>query len=178
MYFHSCHVIHVIFFHVARDLYTTHAKSINSIVAKCENVLIQSPWIGITWIYQSIQSVTKYLHMNRLDQVKRMTQMIQFNQSINSIYMLTFFGRPISLTFLENVRFRWPFWDTLNQFNGFNRTTPSKSIGSVTYFMKTNWLSHRSTHLEKELNQFNQFCGKWIDPNQSTQSSWLVWKSI
>ena len=25
------------------DLYTTHAKSINSIVAKCENVLIQSP---------------------------------------------------------------------------------------------------------------------------------------
>ena len=27
---------------------TTHAKLINSIVAKCENVLTQSSWIGIT----------------------------------------------------------------------------------------------------------------------------------
>ena len=49
--------------------------------------------------------------MNRLSQVKRMTQMIRSNESIwiNSIYMLTFFGKPISLTVIENVQFRWPF---------------------------------------------------------------------
>ena len=70
---------------------------------------MQSPWIGVTWIYQSIQSCY-WVHMNRLNQVKRMTQFIQSNQSINQIYILTsfwkthfvdfFFGkRSISLTF-------------------------------------------------------------------------------
>ena len=57
--------------------------------------------------------------------------------------------------FLKNVRFRWPFCDIFNQFNGFSHTSPWKSIDSMTYFMKTNWLIHQSAHLEKELNQFN-----------------------
>ena len=93
---------------------------------------------------------------------------------------LTFLGkRFISLTFsIENVPFRWHFWDILNQFNSFNHTNPSKSIDSVTYLKKTNCLSHQSTYLENKLNQFNQFCGKTrIDSNQSTQSSWLIYKS-
>ena len=90
----------------------------------------------------------------------------------------------------------WPFWENLlnffgksfdfvdlfkhllNQLNWFNHTSRSKAIDSITYFMKKNWLNSQSTHLEKELNKLNQFCGKkWIDSNQSTQSSWLVYKS-
>ena len=59
--------------------------------------------------------------MNRLNQVKGMTQMIKSNQSINSIYMLAFIVKSsISLTFLGKtfnfvelflriVRFRCPF---------------------------------------------------------------------
>ena len=43
------------------DLYTTHAKSINSAVAKCENELTQSPWIGTTWIYQLSLSLSLFL---------------------------------------------------------------------------------------------------------------------
>ena len=66
------------------DLYTTHVKSINSVVSKCGNELIQWPWIGITSIYQSIQSCC-WVHMDRLNQVKRITEMIQTYQSINSI---------------------------------------------------------------------------------------------
>ena len=107
--------------------------------------------------------------MNKLNQLTRTTQMIQSNQSINNIL----------LTFLENLRFRWPFFQHFsNRLNWFNQTSHSKSIDSITYFMKTNWLYHQSTHLEKELNQFNQFCKKWIDSNQSTQWSWLVYTII
>ena len=155
------------------DLYTTHAKSINPVVAECENVLIQSPWIGKTWIYQyqSIQACNQ-VHTNRLNHVKRMAQMIQSNQSISPIYMVDlfwkifyfvdlFWKRSISLTlFWEAFDFVDLFWDIWNHFNWFNHTSPSKSIYSVTHFVKTDWLSHQSTHLEKERNQFNQSCGK------------------
>ena len=99
-----------------------------------------------------------------------MTQSSQKNDSNDSImsinqlniYMLTFFGKPILLTFFGKRSISLIFFlDILNQFNWFNHTSLlSKSIDSVIYFMKTNWLSHQSTHLEKELNQFNQFCGK------------------
>ena len=65
----------------------------------------------------------------------------------------------------------------LNQFNWFNHTSPSKSIDSVTYFMKTNWLSHQSTHLEKTESIQSILRKKWIDSSQSTRSSWLVYKS-
>ena len=70
--------------------------------------------------------------------------LIKSNNQLN-IYLLTFLeSLPFRWPFLENVRFRWPFWDILNQLNRFNRTSPSKSIGSVTYLTKTNWLSHQS----------------------------------
>ena len=110
--------------------------------------------------------------MNRLNQVKRMILLIQSNQSINPIYLLTFFGKSsISLTFFGKCSISLNFfekhlisltlsWDILNQFNWCNHTSPSKLIDSVTYFMQTNWLSHQSTHLEKERNRFNQFCRK------------------
>ena len=78
---------------------------------------------------------------------------------------LIFFGkRSISLTFLGDILNQY-------QFNWFNHTSPSKSIDSVTYFMKTNWLSHQSTHLEKELNRFSQFCGKmkWFNSIKSVE---------
>ena len=34
---------------------------INSVVVTCENVLIQSPWIDITWAHHSIQSYYKHI---------------------------------------------------------------------------------------------------------------------
>ena len=114
---------------------------------------------------------------NRLNQVKRMTKMIQWNQSINSIYILTF---------LRNLKFRWLFWkafyfvnflkNILSLFNWFNQSSPLYSIDSVTFYMKTNWASHESTHLEKELNQFNQFCGKneSIQINQLSRLDWYT----
>ena len=97
--------------------------------------------------------------MNRLNQVKRLTQMFQSNQSINS-YILTVLWRPsFSLTFFGKHSMPLTFFRiSFNQFNWFNHTSPSKSIDSVTYFMKTKWLSHQSSHFEKKLNQFNQFC--------------------
>ena len=89
------------------------------------------------------------------------TQSIQMNDSNDSIrsinrlniYVDIFWNPSISLTFLENVRSRWHFlgyfeWIQLIQW---------QSIDSVTYFTKTNWLSLQSNHLEKWLNQFNQF---------------------
>ena len=108
------------------------------------------------------------------------TQMIQsnqLNQSFNSIYMLTFLENLLfRWPFRENARFRWPVWDILNPFNWFNHSSPSKSIDSVTYFMKTNWLSHLSIHLEKELNRFNQFCGKseLIQVSQLSRVDWYA----
>ena len=138
-------------------------------MAKCENALIQSSWVGITWIYQSIQSRFQ-VHMNRLNQLTRITQMIQSHRYISQLNNCwPVFGEySISLTFLA----------FLYQLNWFNHTIRSKSIDSITYFMKTKWLNHQSTRLEKELNQFKQFCRKkWIDLNQSAQSSWLVCRS-
>ena len=126
--------------------------------------------------YQSAQSSQK------------MTQIIQSDQSINSKHMLTCYGNSsFLLTFyLENIRFRWPFlenvrfcWTFLgffNQFNWFNHASPSKSIDSVTLFMKTNWLGHQSTHLERNWIALVNLAEEWVNLNQSTQSSWLVYK--
>ena len=102
--------------------------------------------------------------------------------------MLTFLENLLfGLPSFENVWFRWHFvWETfgfvdlfldiLNQFNWFYQTSPSKSIDSVTCFMKTSWLNHQSIHLEKELNRFNQFCGKneSIQINQLSRVDWYT----
>ena len=95
------------------DLYTTHAKSIISIMAKCENVLMQSPWIGITWIYQSIQSCNTY----EPSQSTQQNNSKWFN-GINQLnILLTFFGKSLRYRwpFLESLWFRWPFQHFWNQ---------------------------------------------------------------
>ena len=104
------------------------------------------------------------------------TSSISLPVSKNVQFRWPFWKRSISLTFLGNLRVRWPFWDILNQFNWFNHTVPSKSIDSIAYFMKTNWLSHQSTYLETELNWFNQFCGKneLIHVNQLSRVDWYT----
>ena len=135
------------------DSYTTQVKSINSIVAKCENVLIQSPWIGkleytinsimLLSTYESIQSSQKN---DSNDSIK----------SINSTYMLTFWKTYFVDLCLENVPFCWLLWDILNQFNWFNHTSFSKSTDSVTYFMKTTSLSHNElTWKRNRINSIN-----------------------
>ena len=75
-------------------------------------------WAFLNYTERTIR-IRPTVHMNRRNEVKRMTQMIQSNQSINSIYMLTVFGKHfISLIFfLENVHFFHLVWDILNQFN-------------------------------------------------------------
>ena len=79
--------------------------------------------------------------MNRPNQFKMMSQMIQSNKSINSIYVYVgiFWKTSISLTFFwKTSDFVDLLWDILNQFISFNHTSPSKSIDSVANFMKTN----------------------------------------
>ena len=106
------------------------------------------------------------------------------NYSIKSInelnILLTFLKKTFDFVdlHLEKLRFRWPFF-SIFWINWTDSIIPvTQSINSITYFMKTNWLNHQSSRLEKELNQFNQFCRKkWINSNQSTQSSWLVHQS-
>ena len=92
--------------------------------------------------------------------------------------MLTFFGTPsISLSlFWKTFDFVDLSWDILNQFNWFIHILSLRSIGSVTYFMKTIWLTHQSAHFEKEMNQFSQFCGKneSIQINQLGRVDWYA----
>ena len=112
-----------------------------------------------------IESDIKPWKWNDSDDQYKYKYKYKSNQSINSIYMLTFFGKSsISLPFFwktfDFVDLCWHFWDILNQFNWFYHTSPSKSIDSVTYFMKANWLSHQSNHAEKELNRISQFFRK------------------
>ena len=89
---------------------------------------------------------------------------LKWFQSISELIVLyaDLFGKPsFTLTFFRKTfHFIDLFWYVWNQFNWFKHTSPSKWIDSVTYFMKTFWLSHQSNHFKKELNQFSQFCGK------------------
>ena len=138
------------------DLYTSHDKSINPIVAKCENVLIQSPWIGMTWnqsfqsyyyTYESSQSSQKNDSDVSIKSINQLNMCIHF---LENLFCWRFFGkRAISLTFLG-------FFESIQLIQSYQCLT----IDSVTYFMKTNWLGHQATHLEKELNQFDQFSEK------------------
>ena len=90
------------------DLYTTHTKSINSIVAKCKKC-IDSITMNRYSLNIPINQSCYWVHTNRLKQVKRMTQMIQSNQSIHSIYA-PFWKIYFVDLFLENARFRWCFF--------------------------------------------------------------------
>ena len=92
-------------------------------------------------------------NLNILTQIKRMTQMIQSNQSINSVYV----GESSPFWGKSSI---WPILEYYESIQLIQSTSPSKSIDSVTYFMKTNRLSHQSNHLEKELNRLSQFFGK------------------
>ena len=120
--------------------------------------------------------------MNRLNQVKGMTQMTQSNQSINStnvdvvweiFYFVDFFGKRSNLlTFLENVRFRWPllgYFEPIQLIQSYQ----SLKVNQLSHLLR---LNHQSTHLEKELNRFNQFCWKneLIQVNQLDRVDWYT----
>ena len=142
-----------------------HTNVINSIVAKCENVLIQSPSIGITWICQSIQWCYK-VPMNRLNQVKRMTQMIHSNQSTHYICW----------TFLENL-FRWSFfgkrWISLTFLGHFEsilliQSYQSFKVNRFSHLLYENKLTQsRSSSLGKGTESIQSILQKKIDSNQS-----------
>ena len=127
--------------------------------------------------------------MNRLNQVKRMTQMIQSNQSISAIYISTSLGKSsISLTFfwktfdfidlfLGNVRFRWPFgifW--INSIDSIIPIPKSQSTQLPTFWK---WIYSVTDQLAWKRNWSDSinFAEKWIYSNQSIQSSWIVYKS-
>ena len=111
--------------------------------------------------------------MVRLNQLTRITQMIQSNQSIKSIYMLKTF---------DFVHLFWKIFDFVdlymifNQLNSLNHYQSLK-VNRLNHVLYENELNHQSTHFNKELNQFSHFWGKWINSNQSTHSSCLVYKS-
>ena len=98
--------------------------------------------------------------MNGLNQVKGMTQMIQSNQPINSIYMMTFFGKsPISLAFFGKrsilFTFSWETFDFVDLFLGNRRSAGLKwalatswnRIGSDGCLRKSGASSRRKTFL-------------------------------
>ena len=117
------------------NLYTTPAKSINSIVAKRGVVLLQSPWIGIPKLnipIISIMSLSTY-------EATQSSQKNVPNDSIESIGLniCFLFWKLISLPLFGRRSTPWTlFGDILNQFIWSNHNSPSKSIDSVTYFMK------------------------------------------
>ena len=136
--------------------------------------------------------LSRYMWIDSI-KFKGMTQIIQWNQSINSIlyvdlfweifYFVDFFfleNVQFRWSFLGNVRFRWPFLGRSIQFiNSIASIIPvsqSQSTQSPRYFMKTNWLSHQSTHFEKELNRFNHVCGKneLIQVNELSRVDWYT----
>ena len=138
-----------------------------------------------------INHVAKYIYIDSIKSKEWLKWFNQISQSTRYIhtFMLTFLGKfPISLTFFGKRSISLTFLGKRSisltflgyfesQFNWFSHTSPSKSIDSVTHFVKTNWLSHQSTHLENELNRFNRFCEKMNRFKSIISSSWLVYKS-
>ena len=126
------------------DLHTTHAKSINAIVGKYENVLNQSAWIGIIWIEVSINSIM----LLRTYEPTQSTYKNNSNDSIKLInhlnihvdlfwklfdFFLSFFLSISIINILENLGFHWLFGIFFNQLNRLNHTSRSKSIDSSIY---------------------------------------------
>ena len=86
--------------------------------------------------------------MNRLNEVERMTQIIQSNQSINSICMLTFFGKSsISLTFFwktfDLVDLFWIFW--INSIDSIISVAQSQSTQSPTLWKRIHSVTNQLT---------------------------------
>ena len=72
---------------------------------------------------------------------------------------------------MEKLLFRWPFSGKLSILLIFLGYFGSIQMIQSYQSLKVNRLSHHSTHLEKKLNQFNQFCGN----NESIQINQLSW---
>ena len=111
--------------------------------------------------------------MNRRNQLTTITQMIQLNQWMNSIYCSPFFGKPsISLTetglflaFLESV--------------GLIQSYQSLRVNGINHILHENELTQSPINsLGKGTESIQSILRKkWIDSNQSAQSSWLTFKS-
>ena len=131
--------------------------------------------------------------MNRLNQVKRMTQMIQSTQSMDLIYQLNqlnqlnsiqyfvdLFGKTIYFVdlFLRKRSISLTFFGYFESIQ-LIQSNQSLKIYRLSHLFYENELTQSPINsLGKKLNQLNQFSGKkWIDLSQSTQSSWIVYKS-
>ena len=133
--------------------------------------------------------VTKYIWIDSIKSNKWIKLFNQINQSIqyicwpflgNLLFRWAFFGkRPISLTFYwETFDFVDIFLDILNQFNWFNHTSPSKSIDSSHLIYENELTQSQINSLGKGIESIQSILRKeWIDSNQPTHSSWLVYMS-
>ena len=103
-------------------------------------------WYNLNIPINSIMLLSTYIWIDSIKLKEWLKRFNQINQSTQYICMLAFVGKPsISLMFFGKRSILLTFfWDILNQFNWFNRTSPSKSIDPVTYFMKMNRLSQQS----------------------------------
>ena len=129
-------------------------KCIDSITMNRYSLNISINSIMLLRTYEPIQST----HKNSLNDLIK---------SINQLNMYVDLLRKI-FDFVDL------FLGFFNQLNWFSHISPSKSIDSITYFMKTNWPNHQSTRLEVEVNQFNQFCRK-NELIQINQLNWVDW---
>ena len=135
------------------DLHTIHAKSINWVIGKCGNVLIQSPWIGITWIHLSIQSC--YLvHINRLKSKEWLKWFNQINQWTQYICWPFFGKHSISLTFFwktyDFVDLFWIFW-----INSIIPIPQSQSTQSHTLWKRNDSVTNQLTWKRNRINSIN-----------------------
>ena len=155
----------------ATDLYTTHVKSINSMVAKCENVLIQSPRIGIPWMNIPINSIMLLNTSICINSTRLKEWLKWFNCSNQSNqYICWLFGKTYFLDlFLENVRFHWPFFlDMIFWINAIDSIIPVPQSQSTQ--LPTQWkeltqspiksekeLWINSIHFSKKMSRFKSF---------------------
>ena len=131
--------------------------------------------------------------MNRLNQVKRMTQMIQSTQSMDLIYQLNQLNQLNSIQyfvdlFWENHLFRWPFSEKtfdffdlfwifwINSIDSIKPVPKNLSTQSPILWKRIDSVTNQLTWEKTESTQ-SIFRKKWIDSSQSTQSSWIVYKS-
>ena len=126
----------------------------------------------------SIMLLDTYLHINRLNQVKSMTQMLQSNQSINSIYMLTFLESLFHLPFLGKRSISLIFWGYFESIQ-FILSYQSLKVNRLSHLLYVNQLTYSPINSLGKGTELIQAIlrKKWIASNQSTQSSWMVFKS-
>ena len=152
-------------------------KWIDSVTFTMSRYSLNIPINSITLLstYESTQSSQRN---DSNDSIKSINQLKLFWEFI---YFVDLFWRTFKFVdlFWETFYFVDLFWETFDFVDLFG-TFWINSIDSIIpvpqshFFMKTNWLTRQPTQLEKELNRFNQFCGKmhWFKSINSVD--WLV----